>query len=82
MWERGNANVKNKLKFSPADLVIFALILDWSDSFLNCSKTKSRNYISAGTHHMEHASPIQALGVNPFPSKFINRTIPWGGFAR
>ena len=24
---------------------------------------------------MEPASPIQALGVNPFPSRFINRTI-------
>ena len=29
---------------------------------------------------MEPASPIQALGVNPFPSRFIYRTIPWGGF--
>ena len=31
---------------------------------------------------MEPASPIQALGVNPFLSRFINRTIPWGGFTR
>ena len=30
---------------------------------------------------MEPASLIQALGVNPFPSRFINRTIAWGGFA-
>ena len=35
-----------------------------------------------GTNQMEPASPTQALGVNPFPSRFINRTIPWGGFAR
>ena len=34
-----------------------------------------------GTHQMEPVSPIQALGVNPFPSRFINRTIPLGGFA-
>ena len=26
---------------------------------------------------MEPASPIQALGVNPFPSRFINRTVPF-----
>ena len=36
----------------------------------------------AGTHQMEPASPLQALEVNPFPSRFLNRTIPWGGFAR
>ena len=40
------------------------------------------HYTRTGTHQMEPASPIQALGVNPFPSRFINRTIPWGGFAR
>ena len=34
------------------------------------------------THEIEPASPIQALWVNPFPSRFINKTIPWGGFAR
>lgn len=43
---------------------------------------RSCNYFPyAGTHEMELASPIQALGVNHFPSRFINRTIPWGGFA-
>ena len=31
---------------------------------------------------MEPPSPIQALGVNPFPSRFIIRTVPRGGFAR
>lgn len=35
-----------------------------------------------GTHQIEPASPKQPLGVNPFPSRFINRTIPWGGFTR
>ena len=31
---------------------------------------------------MEPPSPIQALGVNPFPSRFIIRTVPRGHFAR
>ena len=31
---------------------------------------------------VEPPSPLQALGVNPFPSRFINRTFPWRGFAR
>ena len=39
-------------------------------------------FVGSGAHQMEPASPIQALGVNPFPSRFINRTILWGGFAR
>ena len=26
----------------------------------------------SGTHQMEPASPLKALGVNPFPSRFIN----------
>ena len=29
-----------------------------------------------GAHQMEPPSPTQALGVNPFPSRFINRTVP------
>ena len=29
-----------------------------------------------GAHRMEPPSPTQALGVNPFPSRFINRTVP------
>ena len=36
----------------------------------------------AGAHQMEPPSPIQALGVNPFPSRFIIRTVPRGDFAR
>ena len=36
----------------------------------------------AGVHQMEPPSPIQALGVNPFPSRFIIRTVPRGDFAR
>ena len=53
----------------------------WSKSQqkFNCV---SINVSNQGAHQMEPASPIQALGVNPFPSRFINRTIPWGGFAR
>ena len=31
---------------------------------------------------MEPPSPIQALGVNPFPSRFIIRTVSGGDFAR
>ena len=31
-----------------------------------------------GAHQMEPPSPIQALGVNPFPSRFIIRTVPRG----
>ena len=45
------------------------------------SKTR-RGYRNAGAHQMEPPSPIQALGVNPFPSRFIIRTVPRGDFAR
>ena len=38
--------------------------------------------VGAGAHQMEPPSPIQALGVNPFPSRFIIRTVPRGDFAR
>ena len=31
---------------------------------------------------MEPSSPTQALGVNPFPSRFINRTVPSGSLRR
>ena len=31
---------------------------------------------------MEPPSPIQALEVNPFPNRFIIRTVPRGDFAR
>ena len=30
---------------------------------------------------MEPPSPLQALGVNPFPSRFIIRKVPRGDFA-
>ena len=33
-------------------------------------------YEQTGAHQMELPSPIQALGINPFPSRFINRTVP------
>ena len=38
--------------------------------------------VFTGAHQMEPPSPIQALGVNPFPSRFIIRTFPRGDFAR
>ena len=37
---------------------------------------------TTGARQMEPPSPIQALGVNPFPSRFIIRTVPRGDFAR
>ena len=37
---------------------------------------------TTGAHQMEPPSPIQALGVNPFPSRFIIRTVPRGDLAR
>ena len=39
-------------------------------------------HVMSGAHQMEPPSPIQALGVNPFPSRFIIRTVPRGDFAR
>ena len=47
--------------------------------FIPCLDIKSN---VSGAHQMEPPSPTQALGVNPFPSRSINRTVPWGGFAR
>ena len=38
--------------------------------------------VSSGAHDPEPISPIQALGIDPFPSRFIIRTVPKGGFAR
>ena len=38
--------------------------------------------LEPGAHQMELPSPIQALGANPFPSRFIIRTVPGGDFAR
>ena len=46
---------------------------------LETKKTKSFN---AGAYQMEPPFPIQTLGVNPFPSRFIIRTVPRGDFAR
>ena len=37
---------------------------------------------TTGAHQMEPPSPIQALGVHPFPSRFIIRTVPRGDFVR
>ena len=38
--------------------------------------------LDPGAYQTEPPSPIQALGVNPFPSRFIIRTVPRGDFAR
>jgi len=43
--------------------------------FYRCEGAKISK-VEVGAHQMEPLSPIQALGVNPFPSSFINRTIP------
>ena len=45
-------------------------------------KHRSRKGIISGAHQMEPPSPIQALGVNPFPSRFIIRTVLRGDFTR
>ena len=63
--ERGNINV-----WSPP--------LPWQHY---CDVWLSLVFLAPGAHQMEPPSPTQALGVNPFPSTFINRTVPWGGFA-
>ena len=44
--------------------------------------TLKLNSLSPGAHQMEPPSPKQALGVNPFPSRFIIRTVPRGDFTR
>ena len=41
-----------------------------------------RKSVLTGAYQMEPPSPIQALGVNPFPSRFIIRTVPRGDFTR
>ena len=39
--------------------------------------------LTAGAHpQLEPLSPTLSFGVNPFPSRFINRTALRGGFAR
>ena len=46
-----------------------------SNFFYRCGGAKISN-VEVGAHQMEPLSPIQALEVNHFPSRFINRTIP------
>ena len=31
---------------------------------------------TSGAHQMEPPAPTQALGVSPFQSRFVNRTVP------
>ena len=55
----------------------------WGGENLELSFRVSINHSPrTGAHQMEPPSPIQALGVNPFPSRFIIRTVPRGDFAR
>ena len=35
-----------------------------------------RYCVLLGAHQMEIQFPTQALGVNPFPGRFMNRTVP------
>ena len=54
-------------------------------SFSQCFRAGVFSSLSppgASAHQMEPPSPIQALGVNHFPSRFIIRTVPRGDFAR
>ena len=44
--------------------------------FLLFGESALRILPSSGAHQMQPPSPIQALGVNNFPSRFINRTVP------
>ena len=41
-----------------------------------------KHWTKSRAHQIEPPSPTQALRVNPFQSRFINRTVPRGGFAR
>ena len=60
---------------------ILAIIPAGCVLYNKCSQL-SRQQLVPGAHQMEPPSPIQALGVNPFPSRFIIRTVPRGDFAR
>ena len=52
-----------------------------SGELKSTSWVKEEKRTLTGAHQMEPPSPIQALGVNPLPSRFIIRTIPRGDFA-
>ena len=50
---------------------------------LKCqNQGKNKDKLKAGAHQMEPPSPIQALGDNSFPSRFIIGTVRRGDFAR
>ena len=53
------------------------------EGFLRCHDCgavthKNAKTLETGAYQMEPPSPIQALGVNPVPSRFIIRTVPRG----
>ena len=56
--------------------------LAWCLRILEMSRIHPGEHTNTGAHQMEPPSPIQALGVNPLPSRFIIRTVPRGDFAR
>ena len=58
------------------------LCTSWAMSVWPETSISSTELSRTGAHQIKPPSPIQAIGVNPFPSKFINRTVPCGGFAR
>ena len=62
-------------------IYIFIYISEMS-TFLKTRAYILSLYIKTGAHQMEPPSPIQDLGVNPFPSRFLIRTGPRGDFAR
>ena len=55
---------------------------DWQLQWMAKKDSESLRLVWTVAHQMEPPSPIQALGVNPFPSRFINRTVPRGDFPR
>ena len=74
--------------FSSSEIFFLALFFGMS-TFAKINLVIAENWVvtnnfllqqwpQPGAHQMEPPSPTQALGVNPFPSRFINRnrTVP------
>ena len=60
------------------DINVWGAPLPWQHY---CDVWLSLVFLAPGAHQMEPPSPTQALGVNPFPSRFINRMVPWEDLA-
>ena len=65
------------LSFYANSIDVQTSVLLWNTA----SATLGLGCFMTGAYQMEPPSPIQALGVNPFPSRFIIRTVPRGDFA-